>query len=489
MSLKNPFVAFFYFLIPKASVETSILIRQKLIAFACIMTFLASFYSLVKWSKLGYSDLANWAWLLVLGAPVLAMCNKFRVLPLMLMANLSVLLMTIYCSALIYHLEGIHSAHIFWIVGIMVFAYLITDNHFGFLWFLIMTAFTLLLVVLDQKGFALPHFELDAKQVKINLYSGYMLPIIVIGVALWFSNRIRYDAQALSEQAVAEARSHAEKTAKISSQLGGILQGASSGADTLLKSSEELSKTMSSMVDNSSLIKESIEHQVTSTEKMNSTLVSMKASVNSASSIMQEVKEEAQSTEQDVAASAKSMAEAIEYMSHIRQGNDSILHAMNIISDIANQTNLLALNAAIEAARAGDQGRGFAVVADEVRTLSVRSNESAQAIREILDTATKDIEDGSKVVDQSGERLNRAVDSVRHIVAKINESALIAQKQQKDIQGVVQSSEKAEDLIRKNEALSQELIDSTASLSAVSDGLVRLAQQMNETVHQADRLL
>tara|TARA_R110001599_G_C12111730_1_gene648078 strand:- start:391 stop:1038 length:648 start_codon:yes stop_codon:yes gene_type:complete len=215
----------------------------------------------------------------------------------------------------------------------------------------------------------------------------------------------------------------------------------------------------------------------------------MASSVNSSSSIMRDVKQEAESAEKDVADSAKSMATAIEYMSHIRQGNDSIFNAMTIISDIANQTNLLALNAAIEAARAGDQGRGFAVVADEVRTLSIRSNESAQAIREILDSATKDIEDGSKVVDNSGERLNRAVESVRNIVTKINESASIAVQQQQDIEGVVSSSQSVEELILKNETLSQELIDSTSSLSAVSNSLVKMAHQMNEKVHQRDSLI
>lgn len=474
---------------PERSDDSAILIRQKLITFACIVSFLAVFYSLLKWSKLGYHDLAVWAWVMVIGAPVLAILNKYKVLPLMLMANISVLLMVVYCSSLIYHLEGIHSAHIFWIVGIMVFAYLITDNLYGLMWFAVMTAFTLLLAVLDQQGYQLPHFELDAKQSKINIYSGYILPITVIGGTLWFSNKIRHEAQTLSEQAITDAKSHLNQSNKVSSQLGDILQDASDSADTLLGSSEELSKTMHSMVQNSSIIKESIEHQVTATAEMNQRLNSMAGSVNSSSLIMRDVKQEAESAERDVADSAKSMATAIEYMSHIRQGNDSIFQAMTIISDIANQTNLLALNAAIEAARAGDQGRGFAVVADEVRTLSIRSNESAQAIREILDSATKDIEDGSKVVDNSGERLNRAVESVRNIVSKINESASIAAQQQQDIEVVVSSSQSVEALILKNESLSQELIDSTSSLSAVSDSLVQMAHQMNEKVHQSDNLI
>lgn len=474
---------------PERSHDSAILICQKLITFACIISFLALSYSLIKWSRLGYSDLTTWSWLVVIGWPILAVLNKYKILPLMLLANISVFLMVTYCCSLIFHLGGIHSAHIFWVVGVMVFAYLITDSLYGFMWFGLMAAFIFLLVILDQQGYRLPYFELDARQRKINTYSGYLLPITVIGMSLWFSNKVRHETQLLSDQAVSDAKSHLNQSNKVSSQLGDILQDASDSADTLLNSSEELSKTMHSMVHNSSIIKESIEHQVTATAEMSETLNSMAGSVNSSSSIMREVKQEAESAERDVADSAKSMATAIEYMSHIRQGNDSIFQAMTIISDIANQTNLLALNAAIEAARAGDQGRGFAVVADEVRTLSIRSNESAQAIREILDSATKDIEDGSKVVDNSGERLNRAVESVRNIVAKINQSASIAAQQQQDIEVVVSSSQSVEALILKNESLSQELIDSTSSLSAVSESLVKMAHQMNEKVHQSDNLI
>lgn len=473
---------------PERSDDPTILMRQKLIPVACVVSILAALYSVIKWSKLGYHDLAAWAWVLLIGMPILIVFNKYRVLSTLLLANIVVLLIVIYCGSLIYHLGGIHSTHIFWVVGIMVFAFLISSSFYGFVWFAVMSAFTLLLIIIDQKGYQLPHFELDAKQVVINIYSGYLLPIAVIGLSLWSSNKVRQEAQEASEQAVAEAKTHLEHSNKVSTQLGGILEDASNSADTLLDSSEELSKTMHVMVQNSSIIKESIEHQVTATTEMNQTLNSMADSVNSSSGIMREVKQEAESAERDVADSAKSMAVAIEYMSHIRQGNESIFHAMTIISDIANQTNLLALNAAIEAARAGDQGRGFAVVADEVRTLSIRSNESAQTIREILDSATKDIEEGSKVVDNSGERLNRAVESVRNIATKINESASIATQQQQDIQGIVSSSQSAEKLILKNEILSQELIDSTSSLSAVSDSLVKIAHQMNEKVHQRDGL-
>jgi methyl-accepting chemotaxis protein len=63
---------------------------------------------------------------------------------------------------------------------------------------------------------------------------------------------------------------------------------------------------------------------------------------------------------------------------------DGVLAFLGDIDSISKQTNMLALNAAIEAARAGEAGRGFAVVADEVRSLSLRTNDFSQRIRETI---------------------------------------------------------------------------------------------------------
>ena len=252
---------------------------------------------------MGYDSLADWAWIIIIGTPIITVLSKYRVLPIMLLANLSVCLMVIYCNSLIYHLEGIHSAHIFWVVGVMVFAYLITDNRFGLMWFFVMMGFVLFLIVGDQSGYEFPHFVLDEKQTKVNVYSGNLLPIIVIGVTLWCSGRVKHDAQAHS--------AHSARSDEISSHLGVILQDASGRTDTLLSSSDELSSTMQSMVQQSSQINNSIEEQVSVTRDMNGTLNSMADSVNHSTQIMTQSKQDADRTELDVTESARAMGKAI----------------------------------------------------------------------------------------------------------------------------------------------------------------------------------
>ena len=78
----------------------------------------------------------------------------------------------------------------------------------------------------------------------------------------------------------------------------------------------------------------------------------------------------------------------------------AINEALSVIDQIAFQTNILSLNAAVEAATAGEAGKGFAVVAQEVRNLASRSAEAAKEIKDLVEVATSQSQEGSLIANE-----------------------------------------------------------------------------------------
>lgn len=103
--------------------------------------------------------------------------------------------------------------------------------------------------------------------------------------------------------------------------------------------------------------------------------------------------------------------------------SNSITEIVTVIKAIAEQTNLLALNAAIEAARAGEAGKGFAVVAEEIRKLSDQTTKSIAEINSIIDELQISIDKVKSNIDsgqRSSEEATEAVYETEKALKAIN---------------------------------------------------------------------
>lgn len=171
------------------------------------------------------------------------------------------------------------------------------------------------------------------------------------------------------------------------------------------------------------------------------------------------------------------MHEVVATMQGIDSQSRRIADIIKVIDDIAFQTNLLALNAAVEAARAGEHGRGFAVVAGEVRGLSQRSSAAAREIRELITDSVRNVERGSALVSQAGQRVSDTVTHMQQVVALIDE---IQQASQEQARGISQMGE----AVRLLDSATQQNATLVDHHSAASTGMRGQVQRLVEAVRQ-----
>ncbi len=167
------------------------------------------------------------------------------------------------------------------------------------------------------------------------------------------------------------------------------------------------------------------------------------------------------------------MQDAVRAMAGIEKSSREISQIIGVIDEIAFQTNLLALNAGVEAARAGEAGRGFAVVAQEVRGLAQRSAEAAKEIKGLIQTSSSQVDDGVKLIDETGKVAERIVRQVVEIDSLVAEMASSTKEQSTGLSEINTAVSLMDQATQQNAAMVEQTTAAVHSLRAEAAELVR----------------
>jgi methyl-accepting chemotaxis protein len=318
----------------------------------------------------------------------------------------------------------------------------------------------------------------------------------------------RSQTEAERERAAAERAKAAEEQAEVVRRLGGGLKDLAGGdlivrlgegfsptyaqiRDDFNEAIDKLKTTILTVVESTGAIQTGAkeisvasddlsrrtEQQAASLEQTAATLTEITEAVKKSAEGTSHARQVVTAADQDAKKSAVVVRQAVDAMSAIAKSSQQISQIIGVIDEIAFQTNLLALNAGVEAARAGDAGRGFAVVASEVRALAQRSAQAAKEIKALISDSKGQVDEGVKLVAETGRSLERIMAQVTDINAVVGDIAAGAHEQSTALQEINGAIEQMNLVTQQNAAMVEESTAAGHSLSEESSKLSQLISQ------------
>jgi methyl-accepting chemotaxis protein len=177
---------------------------------------------------------------------------------------------------------------------------------------------------------------------------------------------------------------------------------------------------------------------------------------------------------QDAEISYQVLQKTMQAMSGIAAQAGEIGNIIGVIDEIAFQTSLLALNAGVEAARAGEAGRGFAVVAAEVRALALRSAEAAKTIKTLITASSTQVQDGVRLVDETGQGLTRIVEKVNLLNGLVDYMANSASEQASGLKEINSAMAQMDSVTQQNAQMVEASTAASIALEGEAEALTKL---------------
>ena len=221
------------------------------------------------------------------------------------------------------------------------------------------------------------------------------------------------------------------------------------------------------------------EQQAANLEETAAALEEITVTVNKAAEGAVQARQVVATAHDDARVGGDVVRRAVDAVGGIEKSARQISQIIGVIDEIAFQTNLLALNAGVEAARAGEAGRGFAVVASEVRALAQRSAGAAKEIKVLITDSTQQVEQGVRLVGETGESLIHILGNVTNINSAIANIASGAQEQAGGLKQVNIAVNEMDKMTQQNAAMAEQAMAAGQTLSREARLLLELVSQFS----------
>ena len=310
--------------------------------------------------------------------------------------------------------------------------------------------------------------------------------ILGLGLSFWlarmFSTPITQIVLLL--QHVAEGDLSRKLTIDTRDELGSMAQALNQAIDRIARTisvvseaSKTLSGTSKQLAASAEQLANGTREQSVNLEETSASLEQITATVRNNSETASEASKLATCSCSAADAGGRVVDDAVMAMANIKAASSKIVEIINAVEEIAFKTNMLAVNAAIEAARAGEQGKGFAVVATEVRTLAQQSSKASTQIRGLIADSVDKVNNGSKLVNQSGQTLSEIVSSVARVTGMVEEIASASQEQALGIQHVSAAMSQMDAIMQRNSLQTEEL---SATAAVVAGNAIQLEELVSQ---------
>ncbi|KYG69945.1 chemotaxis protein [Bdellovibrio bacteriovorus] len=264
--------------------------------------------------------------------------------------------------------------------------------------------------------------------------------------------------------------------ARVSSSVSSVASRLSVAGGQVTSAVEQLNEAGNTLSQSSTEAAASLEETVASLEELSSMVQMNSDNAKQAAALSMTSREAAEKGQAEI-------GNLIQAMSTISSSSKKIEEIISVIDDIAFQTNLLALNASVEAARAGEQGKGFAVVAEAVRALAQRSAVAAKDVEVLIKQSVVQVEDGSRIANQSGEVLTTIVNSVKKVSDLNNEIATASSEQTAGIQQINKAMNQLDQAAQANAASAEEIAATSGEINNLAVTSQNLTAELSHVVN------